>query len=130
MSQKTIDLVVPADLADILIDEGLARSAFERRSTTVMILTEGASIASTAISLLQGPSTVMQVARGIKRWTQQHRKTAPGSDELTIVPGKRVGVRVIIDDDTDIAIIVEILQDAITIKDDPKPPEDFDGLTI
>jgi hypothetical protein len=129
MNQKTVDLVVPADLADILIDEGLAQSTFERRSTTIMILAEGASIASTAISLLQGPSTVMQVARGIKRWAEQHRKTAPGSDELTVVPSKRVEAGVI-NADTDITIIIEILKDAMTIKDDPKPPEDFDGLTI
>jgi hypothetical protein len=129
MGQKAVDLVVPADLADILIDEGLARPTFERRSSTIMILAESASIASTAISLLQGPSTVMQVARGIKRWTQQHRKTEPGSDELTIAPNKHVDVRVI-DADTDIAIIVAILQKAVTTKDDPKPPEDFDGLTI
>lgn len=129
MSQKTVDLVVPADLAALLIEEGLARLTFERRSTTIMILTEGASIASTAISLLQGPSTVMQVARGVKRWTQQHRKTEPGSDELTIVSNKRTAAD-LIDADTDIATIVEILQKAITIKEDPKPPEDFDGLTI
>lgn len=129
MGQTTVDLVVPADLADILIDEGLARSTFERRSATITILAEGASIASTAISLLQGPSTVMQVARGIKRWTQQHRKTEPGSDELTIASNKRVDARVI-NDETDIAMIMAILQNAFTINDDPKPPEDFDGLTI
>ena len=129
MRQKTVDLVVPADLADILIGEGLARPTFERRSSTVMILAEGASIASTAISLLQGPSTVVQVARGIKRWTRQHRKNDPGSDELTVASNKGVEAPVI-NDEMDISMIMAILQNAFTVDDDPKPPEDFDGLTI
>jgi len=129
MRQKTVDLVVPADLADILIGEGLARPTFERRSSTVMILAEGASIASTAISLLQGPSTVVQVARGIKRWTRQHRENDPGSDELTVASNKGVEAPVI-NDEMDISMIMAILQNAFTVDDDPKPPEDFDGLTI
>lgn len=91
MGQETVDLVVPADLADILIDEGLARLTFERRSSTIMMLAEGASM---AISLLQGPSTVMQVARGIRRWAQKHRETEPGSDKLTIVSNTRIEIRI------------------------------------
>ena len=129
MPQHTADLMMPADLADILVSERLARLTLERRSATLQILAEAASGASVAISLLQGPSTVVQVAHGIKRWTREHRKSTPGSDRLTIVPSGRREVR-IIDNDTDIAIIIEILQYAMIPEDDPQPPEDLDGLTI
>lgn len=125
MGQETVDLVVPADLADILIDEGLARQTIERRSSIILMLAEGASM---AISLLQGPSTVMQVARGIRRWAEKHRENEPGSDELTIVSSQHIEIRV--NADTSIERIAVIVQATMVAKDEPKPPEDFDGLTI
>ena len=129
MRQHTVDLVMPADMADILINEGLGRPTFERRSTILTILADGASVASITISLLQGPATVMQVARGIKRWADEHRQSTPGSDRLTIVSSERGDAR-LVDADTDIAIIVEILQNTTIFKDDLQPPEGLDGLTI
>ena len=129
MHQHTVDMVVPADMADILINEAHARRTFERRSTTLKILAEAASVTSIAISLLQGPATVMQVARGIKRWTREHRKANPGSDKLTVVADGKGGDRTI-DADTDIEVIIEILEVAMIPEGDLQPPEDIDGLTI
>ena len=129
MRQHTIDMVVPADMADILINEAHARTTFGRRSTTLKILAEAASVTSITISLLQGPATVMQVARAIKKWTHDHRKTNPRSDALTVETHGKEGGRTV-DADTDIEVIIEILQIAMNTEGDPQPPEGIDGLTI
>ena len=129
MSQRTVDLIMPADMADLLVREGIARPTLGRRSTTLQIITEAASVASVTISLLQGPGTIVQVAHGIKRWAREHRKSTPRSDKLTIVPGER-GEAHVVDNDTDIVIIIEILQHAIITEGDLQRPEDLDGLTI
>ena|SRR5215831_221774 len=129
MRQHTVDLIMPTDMADILVTEGLAQPTLGRRSTTLQILAEAASIASVTISLLQGPGTVVQVAHGIKRWTREHRKSTPRSDKLTIETSKR-GEAHIVDSDTDIVIIIEILQQAMISEDDLQRPEYLDGTTI
>jgi hypothetical protein len=129
MRHHVIDLIMPTDMADTLVREGVARPTFGRRSTALQILAETASVASVTISLLQGPATVAQVAHGIKRWAREHRKSAPGSDRLTIVRGERTNA-CIVDGDTHIEIIIEILQHAILSEKDQQPPEDFDDLTI
>ena len=124
------DLIVPENLASILIDEDIAERTFERRSAVLRVLVEDASITAVAISLLQGPGTIMQVARAIKRWAYEHRRAARGAGRL-IFESSRGKVDIVVGPDTDIMSIAEFLQTVMLPKDDTQPPaDDIDGLTI
>jgi hypothetical protein len=112
MSAQAVDIMVPADLADILIAEGAARSAYERRSEIARIIAEGASAASVTIALLQGPSVVTQAARGIKRWVCERQPAASGPARLIFeFRGERV--EFVVDSETDVALIAGM---------SPRPP--------
>jgi hypothetical protein len=128
MHQRTIELVMPDDMAQILVDDGLGELTFSRRSTALTILTDSASITSVSITLLQGPATITQVARAIKKWIDGRREDAAESDEITITP--KDGEAGTINANTEVAVIIAILQAAVIVRDERPSSEDIEGMTI
>lgn len=129
MNQHAIDITVPSDMAELFVAEGLGRITVGRRSITLQVLAEISSATSVTVTLLQGPATIAQVAKAIKRWTREHRKSAPRSDRLTIRSITMGEVR-IIDDNTDVAVVIEILQSVVSSDSEFQFPDELDGLTI
>jgi hypothetical protein len=123
MGHQIVDARVPADLADELIADGLAQFTTERRSSVLTILTDGTSIAAVTISLLQGPSTIAQVSKSIKRWFLERRRgtTDPGT---LIIVFKDVTLNFDGDSETNIvAAITSVLRDAMLPRNTPQPPD-------
>ena len=129
MNEHAIDITVPSDMAELFVAEGLGRITVGRRSITLQVLAEISSATSVTVTLLQGPATIAQVAKAIKRWTREHRKSAPRSDRLTIRSITMGEVR-IIDDNTDVAVVIEILQSVVSSDSEFQFPDELDGLTI
>lgn len=130
MPQQIPSLMVPTDLADILLDEGTAQTTFERRSEILRILCDGATAASIAITLLQGPAAILQTARGIKRWACEPKRTDPSIGKLTF-ESRQGKVELVVHPDTEIGLIAEVLQQFLLQSSENQSPEDeIDGLTI
>jgi hypothetical protein len=130
MPQHISHLMVPPDLADILVDEGAARTTFERRSEILRILGDGATTASIAITLLQGPAAILQTARGIKRWACAPKRADPDTGKLTF-ESREGKVELVVHRDTEIGLIVEVLQQFLLRPSENQPPGDqIDGLTV
>lgn len=128
MHQRTIELAMPGDMAQILVDDGLAEPAFGRRSTALTFLTDAASITSVSITLLQGPATITQVAHAIKKWIDGRREDAANADEVTI--RAKDGEASIVNANTDVAVIIAILQAAVIVSDELQSTDDIEGMTI
>jgi hypothetical protein len=130
MGKPTPSLMVAADLAEILVADGAARTTFERRSEILRILCDGAATGSVAITLLQGPGVIAQAARGIKRWARERSEADPPAGKLTF-ESARGRVEFVIHPDTDIGLIVEILQRLLELSaDDEVRGDEVDGLTV
>jgi len=80
---------VTQELAEAFVEERIARLDYPRRSNALEILVQGAEAGAVVISLLQGPVTVAQIVRAIKRWAT----TRPTNEALIIKgPGVDLGL--------------------------------------
>jgi hypothetical protein len=130
MPRQIPSLMVPPDLADILVDDGAARTTFERRSEILRILCDGTTTASIAITLLQGPAAILQTARGIKRWACEPKHTDPSTGKLTF-ESKKGKIELVVRPDTEIGFIVEVLQQFLVPPSENQPPgNELDGMTV
>jgi hypothetical protein len=60
-----IYLQVATELADELVEAGVAKPQQKPRGTIIDLVVVGAATAATCVSLLQGPETVMKIARAL-----------------------------------------------------------------
>ncbi|MGW3602059.1 hypothetical protein [Micromonospora sp. NPDC005161] len=61
-----IYLCVPSELASELVTSGAARQRPKPRGSIVELIVTGATGAATFVSLLQGPETVLRIARAFR----------------------------------------------------------------
>jgi hypothetical protein len=76
MGNGTIRIKVPAELGEALIAEGVATEATGRRSSGWELAVDLLGPVTMAISLLQAPQTVSDVAGRIRRLLQRSERTA------------------------------------------------------
>ncbi len=65
---------IPADLATILIDAGVATGEREHRSALPEMIEQGAVVAATVITLAQGTVVVHQLEECVRMWLRQRRE--------------------------------------------------------
>ena len=66
-----IYLELASDLADELVAVGVAKRRPKPRGTIIELVVVGATTAATCVSLLQGPETVMKIARAIQNLAKE-----------------------------------------------------------
>ncbi|MET7304913.1 hypothetical protein [Embleya sp. NPDC005575] len=108
-----IAVVMPSELADILVREKLAIRSGTRGSVTEIALL-GSTIATSVVGLAQGPETFRRLAEII-------RHTFGKGTGITVritAKGQKVDIEIPADAGTDVATVARRIQDALTEEDD------------
>jgi hypothetical protein len=107
-SAQAVTVHLPSDVAEDLIAAGLAQRTLGRRSGLML---ETAGVAATVISLLQGPDTVVQLARMLRDWSAVHLSSARHGHPVVIsARGPKGRVDLQLTDRTDLAEVESLLR--------------------
>lgn len=109
------DIKVSEDLAQILLDAGVAKLGRTKRSMLPEMLTEGASGVATVISLLQGPMTVSQIVQWLRTWRSKRRPT----EDILEIRSSKGSLRIMLNSDTDLEKAAPVIKDLLF----PQEPE-------
>lgn len=124
---NTIEIGVPADLADILYESGLARESPDYRSSIPQLIADGLTVATTTISLAQGPLTVAQTAGMIRKWRETRRLRGQNRVKISI-DGARGHLEFEIDEKADIDEIAAQIRNAMFPPTQVRPNSDPDDI--
>jgi hypothetical protein len=117
---RRIKLRVPAGVAAAMVDDGCARKEPTLRSAIPSLVVDGAAIATTMISLLQGPSAVADTAKFLHKWLGD--SSSKGPEDESPDDGSRITIsaegpngRIVIEVDaaTDLNTIAEFLRQTV-----------------
>jgi hypothetical protein len=120
MVNGKIRIKVPAALGEALIDEGIATEATGRRSTGWELAVDLLGPVTMAISLLQAPQTVSDVAGRI-RGLLQRPGSAAGGDIVIDAVGPYGQARRRFPADATVEEIMEFLEATVMKSDDGEP---------
>lgn len=123
-SPYAVDIALPKDLADMFRE--IATEPTPVRSTLLVLFTDGAAAASTAITFLQGPPVVTYWVNVVKNWLQRKRDDGVGEIRLKGPNGIAVFT---VTRDTDLAKLAGTLHAAL-FQNQTAPNRDIDDIAL
>jgi hypothetical protein len=119
LNLRPLLIEVPGELADGLVENGLAEKIAGRRSSTWQVLASVATGTGTMISLMQGPQTVAYLATKIKNLFDRNSASSKISEPRYLeATGPQGQVRIPVSPDTSVDEIATLLKATVFAPDE------------